>query len=57
VTIDPVYFRPTEVDILIGDPSKAERELGWKARTSFNELVELMVAADVNFVKHPELDY
>lgn len=57
VEIDPVYFRPTEVDILIGDPSKAEKLLGWKARTSFSELVELMVAADINFVKNPEQDY
>ncbi|HKP70939.1 MAG TPA: GDP-mannose 4,6-dehydratase, partial [Pyrinomonadaceae bacterium] len=57
VDIDPVYFRPTEVDLLIGDPSKAERELGWKARTTFSELVELMVEADIRFVKQPELDY
>ena len=57
IEIDPVYFRPTEVDILIGDPSKAERLLSWKARTSFNELVKLMVDADIRFVKYPELDY
>ena len=57
IEVDPVYFRPTEVDILIGDPSKAENLLGWKSRTSFSELVDLMVEADVNFVKHPELDY
>jgi GDPmannose 4,6-dehydratase len=57
VEVDPVYFRPTEVDILIGDPSKAERTLGWKAQTSFKELVELMVDADIRFVKYPELDY
>lgn len=57
VDVDPVYFRPTEVDILIGDPSKAERLLGWKAQTSFQELVELMVEADIQFVKYPELDY
>ena len=57
VEIDPVYFRPTEVDILIGDPSKAEKMLGWKPLTSFEELVALMVDADVTFAKHPELDY
>lgn len=57
VEVDPVYFRPTEVDILIGDPSKAEKVLGWKAKTSFRELVELMVDADIKFVSHPELDY
>ena len=57
VEVDPAYFRPTEVDILIGDPSKAEDVLGWKAQTSFKELVELMVDADIRFVQYPELDY
>jgi GDPmannose 4,6-dehydratase len=57
IEIDPVYFRPTEVDILIGDAAKAEQALGWKAQTSFKELVELMVDADIRFVKYPELDY
>jgi GDPmannose 4,6-dehydratase len=46
VEIDPRYFRPTEVDRLIGDPSKAHRELGWKHRVSFNELVAEMVNSD-----------
>lgn len=41
------YNRPTEVDALIGDPSKAEEELGWKARTHWKELAELMVASDL----------
>ncbi len=50
VQIDPNYFRPTEVDILIGDPSKAKRELGWQATTSFDELVREMVAEDVKIV-------
>lgn len=57
IEIDPVYFRPTEVDILIGDPSKAADVLGWRAQTSFKQLVELMVDADIRFVKYPELDY
>lgn len=57
VKVDPDYFRPTEVDLLIGDASKAESELGWKAKTTFRELVELMVEADIKFVKYPELDY
>ena len=57
VEVDPVYFRPTEVDLLIGDPSKAEAVLGWKSQTTFKELVELMVDADIRFVKYPELDY
>ncbi len=57
VKVDPVYFRPTEVDILIGDRSKAEDILGWRSQTSFKELVELMVDSDISFVKFPELDY
>jgi len=57
IEVDPGYFRPTEVDILIGDPAKAEQLLGWKSNTSFKELVELMVDADIRFVKFPELDY
>jgi GDPmannose 4,6-dehydratase len=43
---DPRYLRPTEVDDLVGDPSKAERELGWKAMTRTSELARLMVDAD-----------
>ena len=43
VSIDPYYFRPTEVEILQGNPSKAEKILGWKAKTKFNELVKLMM--------------
>jgi GDPmannose 4,6-dehydratase len=48
VEVDPRYFRPTEVDILIGDPSKAMRELGWKPRVSLPELVKMMVEADLD---------
>ena len=40
-------MRPAEVDYLIGDASKAEKELGWKPKTSFKELVEMMVKADL----------
>jgi GDPmannose 4,6-dehydratase len=47
VEIDPRYFRPTEVDYLLGDPSKAARQLGWRPRTSFAELVRIMMDADV----------
>ena len=47
VEIDPRYFRPTEVDALIGDASKAKRKLGWTHRTSFPDLVREMVAADL----------
>lgn len=46
VAVDPRYFRPTEVEALIGDSSKAARELGWKPRTSFRELVQQMVELD-----------
>ena len=46
VRIDPKYFRPTEVDLLIGDPSKAKDKLGWSYKTSFPELVKEMVASD-----------
>ena len=46
VVIDQKYMRPTEVDALIGDPSKTERELGWKAKTQWRELAEIMVEAD-----------
>jgi GDPmannose 4,6-dehydratase len=47
VAIDPRYFRPTEVDLLLGDPAKAKRVLGWKAKVGFAELVKEMVAADL----------
>jgi len=47
VKLDKRYLRPAEVDILIGDPSKAKRILGWEPRTKFKELVQLMVDADV----------
>ncbi len=47
VEVDPRYFRPTEVDLLLGDPSKARQKLGWKHRTSFDDLVKEMVEADL----------
>jgi len=47
VKIDQKYFRPTEVDLLIGDASKAKKQLGWEPKTSFSELVQLMVVADM----------
>jgi GDPmannose 4,6-dehydratase len=48
VTIDPAFVRPAEVDHLIGDPAKAGRDLGWKPRTSFEELIRLMTRADLD---------
>jgi GDPmannose 4,6-dehydratase len=47
VKIDPKYYRPTEVDLLIGNPKKAEQKLGWKPKCSFQELVRLMVVDDL----------
>lgn len=47
VRVDSRYFRPTEVELLIGDPSKAFEKLGWKARTSLDQLVHEMVACDI----------
>jgi GDPmannose 4,6-dehydratase len=47
VTIDPAFVRPAEVDHLIGNPAKAARDLGWKPRTSFEELIRLMTRADL----------
>lgn len=47
VEIDPRYFRPTEVDLLIGDYSKAKRQLGWTPKTSFDDLVRIMVLGDL----------
>jgi GDPmannose 4,6-dehydratase len=51
VEIDPRYFRPSEVDILLGDPAKAKRELGWSPATTFQELAELMVESDWKLAK------
>ena len=50
VRIDPRYYRPTEVDLLVGDASKARRELGWAPTVTFKELVRLMVEADLRAV-------
>jgi len=50
VVTDPNYYRPTEVDILIGNAAKAEAKLGWKARTKFEDLVKLMIKSDMDKV-------
>ena len=63
VAFDPRYLRPTEVDILIGDPTKTQTKLGWEPSVTFQELVELMVDSDLEAVgivdadkaQHPEL--
>ncbi len=55
IRIDPRYFRPTEVESLLGDPSKAKNELGWEPKISFEELVKEMVLADMEIAKRDEL--
>ena len=52
IEVDQKYIRPTEVDALIGNPTKAERELNWKAKTHWKELAELMVDADIEAKKN-----
>jgi GDPmannose 4,6-dehydratase len=55
IQIDPRYFRPTEVDYLCGDASKARKELGWEPKISFNQLVTDMVSSDLEYYKsHPD---
>jgi GDPmannose 4,6-dehydratase len=56
VKIDPQYFRPTEVDLLIGNPTKANTKIGWKAATTFEGLVKEMVAADWEMIKGNSAD-
>jgi len=51
VEIDPRYFRPTEVDYLLGDPTKAKEKLGWEPRVSFKELVKMMVEHDLELAR------
>jgi GDPmannose 4,6-dehydratase len=51
VVQDPRYMRPADVDLLVGDPSKAKRQLGWEATTSFEQLVCQMVEAEL---AHPD---
>ena len=51
VEIDPRYYRPAEVDLLMGDASKAKRQLGWEPKTRFVDLVKLMVDADVELLR------
>jgi GDPmannose 4,6-dehydratase len=51
VAIDPRYYRPTEVDFLLGDPSKAKKKLGWKAKVKFPELVKMMMESDLKLAE------
>jgi len=50
VEIDPRYFRPTEVELLLADSSKARKELGWNPRITFKELVKIMVDSDMELI-------
>src|SRR5262249_40107132 len=54
VEIDPWYYRPAEVDLLVGDASKAKRQLNWEPKVTFKELVRLMVDADMAAVRRHE---
>ncbi|MDR2966370.1 MAG: GDP-mannose 4,6-dehydratase [Methanobacteriaceae archaeon] len=55
IEIDPEYFRPTEVDLLLGNSTKARRELGWRPKISFDQIVEEMVAEDIKKVENNEI--
>ena len=58
IGIDPKYYRPTEVDLLIGDPSKAKRELGWESTTTLDELIDIMVKSDLDYYsKYKKFNY
>jgi GDPmannose 4,6-dehydratase len=54
VAVDPRYYRPTEVDYLLGDPSKATKQLGWTPKTSFKELVRLMMESDMELAEREQ---
>lgn len=55
VAVDPRYFRPTEVETLLGDPRKAKEKLGWEPKISFADLVAEMVRADLEDARRDEL--
>ncbi|MCY6482754.1 GDP-mannose 4,6-dehydratase [Clostridium aestuarii] len=57
VEVNPQYFRPAEVQMLLGDPSKAEEELGWKRKVNFKELIHMMIEADCKEITGKELEY
>jgi GDPmannose 4,6-dehydratase len=56
VKIDPQYFRPTEVELLLGDPTKAKEKFGWSATTTFDDLVKEMVTEDMKMVSGAIVD-
>ena len=52
VKVNPTFFRPAEVEVLLGNPQKAEQELGWKRKISFTDLVERMIKNDMEIEKN-----
>ena len=54
IEVDPRYFRPTEVALLLGDPSKAHQKLGWRHKTTFDQLVKEMVESDLKIVRREQ---
>jgi GDPmannose 4,6-dehydratase len=57
IKINPQYFRPTEVDLLLGDPSRAKEKLGWQAQIKFAELAKLMTKADYELMESASGDF
>lgn len=57
IEIDPQYFRPTEVDLLLGDASKSKEILGWEAQTKFKDLVQIMVKSDLDILENKKVIY
>ena len=55
VEIDPKYFRPTEVDILLGDPTRANKKLGWEPKIGFDELIDMMIEADMELARKEQM--
>ena len=51
IKVDPKYFRPTEVDLLVGDASKAKKKLGWEPKISLEKMINEMVQEDLNLIK------
>jgi len=57
IEIDPRYFRPTDVQLLLGDASKAKKTLGWEAKTKFKDLVKIMIDGDMDILKNNKVIY
>ncbi len=55
VEVDPAYYRPAEVDTLLGDPTKAKEKLGWEPKVTFQQLIEEMVDNDLEIAKRDSL--